>query len=95
MTTLYFDTPAPLALFAPVARDTIRQAGGAPPPTEPPSPSPSWRRRLAQWLETRAARRRLLRYAELDPRLAADIGLTPGDLAVERLLPFWVPVRRR
>lgn len=88
MTTLHFDTRTPLARFAPAGHDTDHRAG---PAAEPPS----WRALLRRWLETRAARRRLLRHVELDPRLAADIGLTPGDLAVERRLPFWVPVRRR
>jgi len=88
MTMLYFDTRAPLASFPPAGHDAEHRA-------EPPVKPPSWRARLRRWRETSVARRRLLRCAERDPRLAADIGLTPGDLAVERRLPFWVPVRRR
>jgi uncharacterized protein YjiS (DUF1127 family) len=59
------------------AREPVRQARG-------------WRAVLAGWLATARARRQLVRYQALDPRLARDIGLTPSDLSA----PFWVPLRR-
>lgn len=51
--------------------------------------------RLEAWRRTREARRRLLHFCALDPRLARDIGLTATDIAVERRAPFWVPVGAR
>lgn len=50
---------------------------------------------LSTWRHNHAARRGLLRSAQLDPRFARDIGLTDGDIAVEVRKPFWVPVRNR
>jgi uncharacterized protein YjiS (DUF1127 family) len=55
----------------------------------------SWRITLARRRSTYTERRRLLRYHALDQRLARDIGLTPGDIEVERHSPFWVPIRPR
>ena len=51
--------------------------------------------RLEAWRRNREARRRLLHFYALDPRLARDIGLTATDITVERRAPFWVPVRAR
>jgi hypothetical protein len=40
-----------------------------------------WRHRIAAWRARRAARRQLAACQALDPRFAADIGLTPDELA--------------
>jgi uncharacterized protein YjiS (DUF1127 family) len=60
-----------------------------------PAPRRGLPRTIAAWLETRAARRRLLSCYDLDPRLAADIGLTHIDIEFERTSPMWRPLRRR
>jgi uncharacterized protein YjiS (DUF1127 family) len=60
-----------------------------------PAPRRSLWRTIALWFETWRARRRLLSCYDLDPRLAADIGLTHTDLQMERASPMWRPLRRR
>lgn len=56
--------------------------------------SPGWHRLLRSWLENHRARRRLGACAALDPRFAADIGLTPDELAIECRALFWTPLPR-
>jgi uncharacterized protein YjiS (DUF1127 family) len=45
---------------------------------------------LLAWQRHRAARRDLLRCAQLDLRFATDIGLTHGDIAIAARTPFRV-----
>lgn len=47
---------------------------------------PSLLKRIATWRRVSAERRRLL---DLDPRILADMGLTPEDVACEASRPFW------
>ena len=47
---------------------------------------PSLLRRILTWQRVARERRRLL---DIDPRLLADMGLTPEDAAYEASRPFW------
>ena len=47
---------------------------------------PSLLTRIATWHRVARERRRLL---QIDPRLLADMGLTPDDAAYEASRPFW------
>jgi uncharacterized protein YjiS (DUF1127 family) len=76
------------ARFA-AARETAVEAASV------PTPRRGLLRTIATWFATRAARRRLLRCYDLDPRLAADIGLTHTDIELERASPLWRPLHRR
>lgn len=53
-----------------------------------------WRAMLARWRENRAARRVLIDCLATDPRFARDIGLTPEQISVEAVKPFWREIRR-
>lgn len=53
---------------------------------------PSWLARIATWHRVARERRRLL---NLDPRLLADMGLTPDQAAWEASRPFWDAEPRR
>ena len=50
---------------------------------------------VAGWLENQKARCTLFRSAALDPRFAADIGLTPDEIEWECSAPFWVAISSR
>jgi uncharacterized protein YjiS (DUF1127 family) len=53
-----------------------------------------WRAMIARWRENRAARRVLIDCLATDPRFARDIGLTPAEIDVEAVKPFWMGIRR-
>lgn len=47
---------------------------------------------FARWMENHRTQRRLERCALADPRLARDIGLTPGEIAMACRARAWVSV---
>lgn len=61
------------------------------PRVKPPRGFWAW---LAGWRERRAARRLLRACLAADPRFARDIGLTPEEIGVETVRPFWKEIRR-
>ena len=58
----------------------------------PSSTRPSLLARLATWHRVARERRRLL---DVDPRLLADMGLSPEQAAYEASRPFWDVNARR